>query len=142
MASGSWNPNEERVLALSLQLPRGSLHNTLSTGFSFNLIRQSATLQGSVCQPRPFSLRPEDFPFIPSRYQPHLAPRSPPAVHLSRKSSPQLFACNHLSKVVEQRLINIPCGAFHQIVRMGKEADQSVSLSDQRELLFPKIYRI
>src|SRR6267142_2053059 len=59
----------------------------------FELISQPATAEDGVSQSSPFAFRSDDFPIVPSRHQLHLTSCSPPAIHVSRDSHPELFAC-------------------------------------------------
>src|SRR5580658_197008 len=104
---------------------------------SRELIYQPVAIEHRVRESRSFFLRPHDLPIVSARNQFHLAPRSPPAVYIAWKRGPYSFTDDHLPQVIQQRLINVACAFINQIVRMGNEADQSVSFFDESQLLFP-----
>ena len=72
----------------------------------------------------------------------HLAARSPPAVNFSGQCHPDFLPLNYLAQIFKQRLVNFPRVGPDQVIRMGDETHEPVSLVNHFDLLFPKINRI
>src|ERR1700737_798835 len=105
-------------------------------------IHQPIAVEDSESQTCFFFFWSDDFPGIASRRQTHLTSGPPPVVDLRWKGSPNFFIFNQLSQISEQRFINSARASLNQIIRMGNKAHQPVSLTQERQLLLPKIYRI
>src|SRR5580700_8474645 len=122
---------------LYLKLPSDVLFNSSS-----NFVPHVLAIQNSVCQASSFFFGANDFPTVSARYHFHLIPGTPPTVYVSRQSGPNVFAGNHLLQIVEQRFIHPAVAFVNQIIRVGNETHQSISFSDQLQLLFPQIDRV
>src|SRR6266404_9375002 len=99
-------------------------------------------IKDGIRQPRPFLLRPNNFPFISSADQFHLTPCPPPVVDFSGTSIPYFFLRDHLSQIIQERFIDVASSTINEIIGMRNKTHQSVSASHERQLLLPQVNRI
>jgi hypothetical protein len=83
-------------------------------------------------------LRTFDFPFSSSRYQPHLAPRSPPVIHFPRQRPPNSLVRDSFMQVIEECFVQVAVAGFDQVIRVYAKTSQSMILGDEFELTHPQ----
>ena len=111
------------------------------TELRVEVINDAVTIQTGVGNAGAVLFRAFDLPCTSLFYQAHLVSASPPIVELAGKRNPHCGLPAELIKASQQGEIKVACRFVEQIVWMNDEADQTMLVADQFDLLFPKVHR-
>src|SRR3989442_13666952 len=103
------------------------------------LDRESKVIANKVrkSQPSPLAACSLDAPVGSCAHDLHLAPLTPPTIHLPGQSNPQCSLFAHLSEMFEESLVGCSGPLLDDVVGVDNEAGKAVRPRNQAELLLP-----